>query len=327
MDLFTPIAFDQPWYLLLLLLVPVLWVWSFRSLAGLGPMRRVVALLLRTTVFTLLVFCLAEMQYRRANERLTVIYLLDQSASIPAAQREAMVDYVVEAVRQQRKVDREDRAGVIVFGREATIEVPPFDDDLPLVGRLESLIDLKTDATNLEAALKLAQATFAEDSAKRIVIVTDGNENLGDARGVAEMLAESGIAFDVLPIRLSARADVALQRVILPSDIRKGQPFEVRVVANNTTPVDKGGRPVPGRLKLFRRTEDITAPIGDPEGIPVTLEPGKKAFSFEDVIDEPDFFTYEARFVPDDAKLDRVQQKPAVSIQPRAVNRYLLGER
>jgi len=155
--------------------------------------------------------------------------------------------------------------------------------------------------------------TFAEDSAKRIVIVTDGNENLGDARGVAEMLAESGIAFDVLPIRLSARADVALQRVILPSDIRKGQPFEVRVVANNTTPVDKGGRPVPGRLKLFRRTEDITAPIGDPEGIPVTLEPGKKAFSFEDVIDEPDFFTYEARFVPDDAKLDRVQQNNMVS--------------
>ena len=38
------IAFDQPWWLLLLALVPVLWIFSFRSLSGLGPYRRVFAL-------------------------------------------------------------------------------------------------------------------------------------------------------------------------------------------------------------------------------------------------------------------------------------------
>ena len=34
------ITFDKPWYLLLAALLPVLWLFSFRSLAGLGPYRR-----------------------------------------------------------------------------------------------------------------------------------------------------------------------------------------------------------------------------------------------------------------------------------------------
>ena len=42
------IAFDQPWWLLLLVLIPVLWIFSFRSLSGLGPYRRIFALLFRT---------------------------------------------------------------------------------------------------------------------------------------------------------------------------------------------------------------------------------------------------------------------------------------
>ena len=34
------IDFDQPWFLLLLGLVPLIWLFSYRSLAGLGPYRR-----------------------------------------------------------------------------------------------------------------------------------------------------------------------------------------------------------------------------------------------------------------------------------------------
>ena len=69
---------------------------------------------------------------------------------------------------------------------------------------LESLFELRTDATNIASALKLAQASFPEDSAKRIVIVTDGNENLGDARTVARTLADDGIGIDVVPIELQS---------------------------------------------------------------------------------------------------------------------------
>src|SRR5439155_14953749 len=93
------IAFDQPWWLLLLVLVPVLWIFSFRSLSGLGPYRRVFALLFRTVVFTLLVLALAGVQLQKISDRMTVIYLLDQSESIPKLTRATMLQYVMEDIR------------------------------------------------------------------------------------------------------------------------------------------------------------------------------------------------------------------------------------
>ena len=56
------IGFDKPWYLALLALLPVLWLLSFRSLAGLGNVRRMFALGFRTLVLVLIVMCLAEVQ-------------------------------------------------------------------------------------------------------------------------------------------------------------------------------------------------------------------------------------------------------------------------
>ena len=224
--------FGRPVYLLLLLLLPLLWVFSFRSLAGLGTTRRIMALVLRSAVLLLFVAALAEVQLRSVSNKITVIYLLDQSESIPLPKRQLMLEYVAEAVRKHRRDDRQDRAGVIVFGRDATIEIPPFEDDIPRLTRPESYLE-STDATNLEAAMKLALASFPEDSAKRIVVVTDGNENLGNARAVAPLLAENKIGIDVVPVRLTSRSEVAIEKIDIPSNVRKGQPTEARVVLNN----------------------------------------------------------------------------------------------
>src|SRR5690606_36017995 len=142
---------------------------------------------------------------------------------IPQHKRQLMLDYVVQEVAKHRNAEREDRAGVVIFGREALVEFPPFADDLPATGEIESARDLQTDGTNLAAALKLAQASFPEDSAKRIVVVTDGNENLGSARAVVPILAEQGIGVDVVPVQLGHRGEVAVEKVVLPSNVRRGQ--------------------------------------------------------------------------------------------------------
>src|SRR5262245_36763050 len=281
------IAFDQPWWLLLLALVPLLWIFSFRSLSGLGPWRRVFALLFRTVVFALLVFALAGIQLQKISDRVTVIYLLDQSESIPKMTREAMLEYVMKDVAAHRRTGdlahaAEDKAGIIIFGREAAIEYPPFADEIRAVGGTpETLFDLRTDATNIGSALKLAQASFPEDSAKRIVLVTDGNENLGDARTVARTLADAGIGIDVVPIVLNSQAEVAVEKVSLPPDIRRGTPMEARVVLHNYTQPSKQNPTgeVKGRLKVTRRFSNQEEPLGDGD-MQVTLQPGKNVFSF-----------------------------------------------
>lgn len=306
------IAFNKPWFLLLLAGLPLLWVFSFRSISGLGRVRRFFALGLRSLVYVLLVFCLAEMQLRHTSERVSVIYVLDQSESIPREKRAAMVQYVVKDVAEHRNAARGDRAGVVVFGREAAIEVPPYDDNLPIQqGKLEAMMQVRTDATNLEGALKLAQASFSEDSAKRVVIVTDGNETVGDVQSVARQLAENGIGIDVVPIELSSRAEVAVEKISLPSDIRKGQPVQVNVVLNNMTEAgaDDDGK-VSGKVIVVRKQgqrEDVLIEQ------PMELEPGKKVLTFEHTIDQSDFYTYEARFVPDDRLDDSMPQNNLAS--------------
>src|SRR5581483_4677947 len=53
------LEFTQPWWLLLLLLVPVIVYLSYRSLAGLGPVRRWLAIGLRSSLVILLTLALA----------------------------------------------------------------------------------------------------------------------------------------------------------------------------------------------------------------------------------------------------------------------------
>ncbi|MEX2140003.1 MAG: VWA domain-containing protein [Pirellulales bacterium] len=300
------LAFLSPWWLLLLLLLPVLWWVSLLTLSGLGRTRRWAAIAFRTVVMLAVILSLAEIQIKRTSDRLTVIYLLDQSMSIPESQRLVMVDYVNKAIAEHRQNDREDRAGVIVFGRDAAIEHPPFDDDIVVSAAIESRIE--TDHTNLAGAIKLAQATLPEDSAGRIVIICDGNENLGDAREQARRLAEAGVGIDVVPVRYEPRGEVAVEKVAIPSDVNRGQPFDLRVVLNNTAQRGEKNGAVKGKLKVVRKTRDREEVLQEDN---VSIEPGKKVYTLREEIDSPDFYTYEAVFTPDDRSQDALAENNA----------------
>jgi len=301
------IGFESPKYLWLLLLVPLLWVFSFKSLAGLGPFRRLFAIAFRTLVLIVVILALSEIQMLKISEKITVTYLLDQSESIPMLQRQAMLEYVTRAVRKHRDAKRDDCAGVIVFGHDAVVEVPPFDDDIPFIN-LESTIGLRTDATNLAAALKMAQATFPEDSAKRIVVISDGNENMGDARAAARTLTEQGIGIDVVPVKLDTRGEIQVEKVALPSNIRKGQPVAARVVINSLSnvPGDHDGV-VKGKLRFTRQVGNQEQLL-NPNDQQVELDPGKNVFTFEHQIDEAPAYRYKAVFAPDDPADDLMPQ-------------------
>ncbi|MGD9719595.1 MAG: VWA domain-containing protein [Pirellulales bacterium] len=296
------IDFDSPWYLLLLAGLPVLWWASLRTLSAFGRVRRFTAIALRSVIFVLLVLALAEVQWVRTSNRLTVLYLLDQSLSVSQEQSDAMIDYINKAIARQRDGAREDRAGVIVFGREAAIEIPPMDDDQSMP-RVETAVD--REHTNLAGAMKLAQASFPHDAAKRVVVISDGNQNAGDALDQARALANSGIGIDVVPIRSRVFGEVAVEKVTIPSDVRRGQPFDLRVVLANTAGEGQQPRSVDGRLIVVRKAGGREQVLTEQD---ITLEPGKRVFSIREEIEQPEFYTYEARFVPKDAASDTLPQ-------------------
>ncbi|MEO2048801.1 MAG: hypothetical protein ABGX16_19770, partial [Pirellulales bacterium] len=71
------LAFDSAQYLWLLVLIPLVgWMsYSKGNLVGLGRWRRHSVFLLRSLVLTLTILALADIQYQRKNDRLTVLYL------------------------------------------------------------------------------------------------------------------------------------------------------------------------------------------------------------------------------------------------------------
>lgn len=316
---FSSFNFERPWFLLLLLLLPLIWYFSFASLSGLGRWRRMFALGLRTAVFSLLVIALAKAQWQQKSDKLCVIYVLDQSESIPIEKRSLMMTYAKKSVDKHRR--DQDQAGMVIFGGNAKVESPPYDGPLPVVeSRSETGFNLKTEATSLEAALKLAKASFPEGTSRRVVIISDGNENVGDARMMARSMADDGTGIDVVPVELLANAEVSVEKVVLPVDIRKGQDFEGRVVINNDS-----DQAVTGKLEIFLRNMRDNRMISKSEE---TLQPGKNVFSFEHQIDSSAVYNIDAKFTLDDETQDFVRKNNEASAftHVRGKGRVLLIE-
>jgi Mg-chelatase subunit ChlD len=292
------LAFLRPYWLLLAALVPVLWWMSRGSLSGLSTTRRWVALGVRSLLVLLVACALAEIQLVRTSDRVAVLYLVDRSSSVPADKAASLAGYIRHSAQRHMDPGREDRSGVIVFGREAAVESPPLPGSKHLPDKFETPVD--AEATNLAAALRLAQAVFPPDAAKRVVIISDGNQNAGDAAAQAQHLADLGVGIDVLPIARGGRREVSVEKLVLPPNIRQGTPFEGRVVLNHTQ-LDQDAGPVAGRLRISRTAGGQTQTLVDRD---VTLEAGKQVLSFQEEIAAPDFYTYSARFVPGEGAAD-----------------------
>lgn len=317
---------ESPWYLVLLVVVPIVW-WAGRgSLSALGRGRATVVFLLRSATLLLLVLAIAELQMQRAHRAVSVVYVLDQSLSIPLDQRQAMFHYVAHNVKEHRDRQRGDRAGVIVFGRQAAVEVAPVEDDLSWLRGIESSVPRLGEATNLEEALTLAQSVSPPDCARRVVLITDGNENLGEARRVAPQLADQGIGIDVIPVQLLTATDVSVEKVVVPAECPRNEPISIRVVVVNDSAAAAASRKLAGTLQVKGRLGSETKLFIERS---VELEPGKNVFRLSYTMDEePGFYVFEAKFIAEASLAERTDRNNSASgfVNVRGEGRVLLVE-
>ncbi len=297
------LSFQSPWYLLLLAVIPALWWLSFRTLAGLGPVRRWLALLLRSAVLGLLILALAEAQIVRVTDRLTVIYLLDQSLSIPAAQREAMVNYVNAAVAQ------------------ASEEGRPGGGDR-----------LRARRRHRDPPLRLRREADEDRGFRRSRVHQPGR---GDEAGPGHLRrgrrqADRG--------RQRRQPEPGQRRWSRPRDWRppasastccrsatatwprwRSSGWSSRPTSAATSPSTSAWSSTTSPCRGRRNTPawstanwSSTNPRPREPGCwaskPVTLPPGKKVFTVRQQIDAPNFYTYEARFIPDRPEDDTMPQ-------------------
>jgi uncharacterized membrane protein len=297
----------EPWWLLLLLLVPIVILLSYRSLAGLGPRRRWIAIGLRSALVILLTMALADVRLRHANDALTVLFAVDRSLSVPEEWQpapetptgridrrwERVKRFINESVEKRGLAARDDKVGMVVFGRRPRLELPP--SSVPRLNFKEVTSPIDSYYTDIGAALKLALASFPEGTAKRIVLISDGNENLGSAETQARVAKKNDVQIDVLPLAAGYRNqnDVMVQGVEAPPVTEQSSQLPIRVLLRSYNP-----HTVVGTLTLRQIAGERRLPV-PPSPMLVRVRPGLNAVSFRQSLGQSQqSYTYEAIFQP-----------------------------
>jgi uncharacterized membrane protein len=214
--------------------------------------RRLAALCMRLMLIGLLVSVLTSSHAVTSANPRTVVFALDVSDSIPST--DPALDYFAETARLN--LAKPDRVALVVFGRDATVEVPPVSK--VHVEPIESRLDRK--ATNLEQSLKLSLELVSKEATGRIVLMSDGSETDGDVTRILPELKSRGIAVDVLPIEYAYTEEVWLDGLQLPIQDRAGRTDEATVQLSALT--DGVGRLTVGDNGVVVAEQQVTYKSG-----------------------------------------------------------------
>ncbi|MDP1660280.1 MAG: VWA domain-containing protein [Phycisphaerales bacterium] len=276
------ISFDRPWWWVVLIPVVALILWIGRkTLSGLSSRTRKVALGIRLFCVALIIGTLAEPQFRRTNTQMAVTVVLDASKSQPREVNSKFADSFKKWEEQNRN-DPDNLLGVVTAARVASVQIIPR--------RLDGF-DIKdvgpTDATDLASGLRRAMAVMPPNAANRIVIVSDGNETMGDLMDAARSAEAARIPVDVLPIRYAIDREVIVDKLIAPSTARPGEVAVLKAVIVSTKPakgklsilmngqpvdLDQASDDLAAKVELVAGTNVQAVPIRLPANGPVKFE-------------------------------------------------------
>ena len=283
---------DALWLLLLLPFV-VLLARAGRNGGSMRRSARRLSVALRLLIVTLIVLAIANLQLVTTSDKLSTVFLLDASDSVGAGGRTQGTDFTRKAMLTMKD---NQQAGVIVFGQDALVE--------KLVGKDKTLGNLEstptTGYTNLAEAVRLGTALLPSDSQRRLVLVSDGNQNVDEVRNAAKIAAANGVQIDVVPLGQQSGPDVSVGGVQVPSNLRQGEEFSLKVSVDS----NYDG---PARLLILQDNQVISDK-------PVDLKNGSNLFQEKLVAKSQGFVNYTARVV---ATKDTIEQNNEMNAYSR----------
>ena len=205
------------------------------AIAALGGRRAGVAAALRLGALAVvaLALCGLSIETHEAAQDLCVVLSEDLSASVGSAADRLGTEVARDLVARLR---RTDDLGAVAFARQGEVVAwPSAPPRAPSFARVK----LDPSATRLAAGIELAAPLCPEDSEKKIVLVTDGNETVGDARRAAALARESDARVYV-EVPGSARGDVVyFEKLTAPPLVREGSVFPLRAMVRSGFPQTK----------------------------------------------------------------------------------------
>jgi len=231
------------------------------------------ALAMRGALVVVLLATLLRPTLPRWVDRQNVVFLLDLSDSVSLAARERAYRFIGDATAAMKSSDRHS---VIVFGEEAVVDQPLATKTT--VDRPKAQVGGR--GTNIFQGLQLALATLPPGHANRIVMLTDGRQNAGNALAGAQAAKNAGADIYYVAAPLTFSQEVVAEAMVLPQEVKFGEPFQAKVVAWSH-------KDTQGRVSLFRNGEFLGSQI-------VRLTAGKNVFSYRQSLDTSGIHVYQA---------------------------------
>jgi len=213
-----------------------------------------------------------------------VVFVVDESASVGARAADAAFHTTELAAGH---ADPDDTVGIVGFSGDARV-IEPGDN---VAGPVSPLSDPEPDAasapgpahgaTDLALALRRAQTLLPETGDRRVVLLSDGHDTVSDPARIVQNAHGSGIAIHPVVIGGPAPGEISVERVDVPADVRRGEPFDIRV----TVRANQDGM---ARIGLFR--DGTLVRSGQ-----VQLRRGDNPLVHREVMDREGFGVFEAR--------------------------------
>src|SRR5579859_7448386 len=283
------LTFEQPLLLLLIIPVGALVFLTWRRMSLPFPRsQRLLILLCRLALFALIIAGLAGPALAQAVTRQAVVFVGDISSST-TPQQAFMQQWISSAIRQKRS---EDQVGIVAVGRNALVEQSV--STTPNFSQFQTTPD--TNYTDLAAGLRLAAAILPNDSERRIVLLSDGQQNLEDALPEAQLLRQQGIRVDVVPLPEFTSAEARIDGLDAPQALRVNEHFVLHARLYTTT----------AQIVTLRLYLDNTLLLQKRQQLAI----GEQDVTFNLSAPSPGFHTYRLTM---DAPLDTVSQNNQAS--------------
>jgi len=215
------LTFEQPFLLLLFIPIGLLVYLAWRTMALPFPRKqRWLILGCRLLLFLLVISALAGAAWAQPVTRQSVVFVGDISAS--TGTQKAFIEQWINAAIKHKGPN--DQVGIVAVGHNALVEqsVRRTID----FSQFQSTPD--TNFTDLAAGLRLAAAILPTDSLRRIVLLSDGQQNLGDALQEAQLLQQEGIRLDIVPLPTINTAEARVDGLSAPTELHTNERFLLR---------------------------------------------------------------------------------------------------
>ena len=254
------LAFTRPECLSYLWLVFAIWGLGAIAWRRMRPSRLVAALSLRTAAFVLIILALSGLGTKREEERPPlVLAAVDVSDSMGD---EGRAWAIARARKMLESAGKEAEKGVILFARGSEMKY----------GTAKAVRDdwfsytIGADATDVSSAIKAASLVSSATGPKRLLIFSDGNENLGDARAIAAEASRGGVRIDCFSPPAGKESHASLVKLDVPEEVKVSEKFTMRIIAENS-----GAKAAARTLSLVDGDKTI-------KEWQVALQPGTNAF-------------------------------------------------